>query len=77
MPVDDDGVMKVKKVGCIKFEAIKATAAVADKNIEIGTPILKVTAETSGVTQMQLAKVLKKLLKRSLILAQSDLVELV
>ena len=50
VPVDDNGVMKVKKVGCIKFEAIKATAPVADKNIEIGTPILKVTAETSGNT---------------------------
>ena len=46
--LDDNGVMKVKKVGCIKFEAIKATEAVADKNIEIGTPILKVTAVDDG-----------------------------
>ena len=48
--LDDDGVMKVKKIGCIKFEAVKAVAADADasKGIEVGTPILKDTEVAEG-----------------------------
>ena len=48
--LDDKGVMKVKSVDCIKFEAIKATTTEVDasKGIEVGTPILKVTGATNG-----------------------------
>ena len=65
--LDKDGVMKVKNVGCIKFEAIKATTTDVDasKGIEEGTPILKVTKADKGDedaackgTQKAVAKIL-------------------
>ena len=48
VPLDTSGQMNVKKVACFKFEAKKATAAVPDKNIEAGTPVLEVTEIKAG-----------------------------
>ena len=50
VPVTDDGVMKVKKTDCFKFEAKKADKADAGKSIEVGTPILEVTAVAGGTS---------------------------